>query len=439
MQRSIYNNLLLWKDKEDRKPLILLGARQVGKTFILKEFGRNEFKNTVYINCHNNDFTRDLFRDFNISRIIRNMESFSETKITIGETLVILDEIQEVDNGIASLKYFCEDCRDLHIAVAGSLLGLSLRENESYPVGKVETLKMFPMSFEEYLLARGREKLLETLRETDWDSLNSMHETLVEYLREYYFVGGMPEAVKTYIETQDEKKVRAIQSEIIDAYERDISKHTKPQAQRIHQLWDCIPAQLAKENKKFIFGAIKKGSRAADFEIALQWLSDAGLIYKVERVKEVAAPLKFYADYSAFKVYLLDCGLLACMSELAPKDILLGSKAFVEFKGAFTENFVLQQLKAIPETSVYYFSKENSSQEIDFLLQSAGKIVPIEVKAAENVQSKSLSVFINEDHKDKHFKGLRISLKPYIDQGWMENIPLYSVESFLKMKIQSEE
>ena len=293
---------------------------------------------------------------------------------------------------------------------------------------------MYPMTFAEYLLACERPQLLEALQNLEWDSLSVMDDLLVELLRQYYFTGGMPEAVKKYIETQDVELVREVQHEILDAYERDIAKHTKPQVARIHQVWESIPAQLARENKKFIFGAVKKGGRAADFEIAIQWLVDAGLVYKIERVKEPVMPLKFYADGSAFKLYMLDCGLLACMAEANPNAMLLGTNAFTEFKGAFAENYVLQQMKATLDTSVYYYSKDNSTMEVDFLFQTQERVVPTEVKAEENVKSKSLSFFINEDFKNLNLKGLRCSMKPYIDQGWMENIPLYAVEEYLKRK-----
>ena len=412
--------------------MILLGARQVGKTYILKEFGKSEFKNLVYVNCHGEDFAKSLFRDLSVRRIVTEIERYYETEIVPGETLLVFDEIQEVHNGIASLKYFNEDFPSLHVAVAGSLLGISLREDESYPVGKVTTMRMYPMTFAEYLLACERPKLLEALQNLEWDSLAAMDDLLVELLRQYYFTGGMPEAVKNYIETQDVELVREVQHEILDAYERDIAKHTKPQVARIHQVWESIPAQLARENKKFIFGAVKKGGRAADFEIAIQWLVDAGLVYKIERVEKPVMPLKFYADSSAFKLYMLDCGLLACMAEANPNAMLLGTNAFTEFKGAFAENYVLQQMKATLDASVYYYSKDNSTMEVDFLFQTQERVVPTEVKAEENVKSKSLSLFINEDFKNLNLKGLRCSMKPYIDQGWMENIPLYATEGYLK-------
>lgn len=436
MERLIYNQLVLWKNDERHKPLILLGARQVGKTYILNLFGKQEFDNYVYVNCHNNDFTTSLFRSFDIDRIIVDIERYSGQKIVLGKTLLVFDEIQEVYNGIASLKYFCEQMPQLHVAVAGSLLGITLRKGESFPVGKVDVLSMYPMTYMEYLIACDKKNIVQSLFECDWRVVELEQEYLTNRLREYYFVGGMPEAVNEFLSTGNLKKTRQIQNDIIDAYGRDISKHTKAEAQRIRQIWESVPAQLAKENKKFIFGMLKKGARAASFEVALQWLVDAGLVYKVERCKTPLLPLKFYADSSAFKIYLLDVGLLAAMAQTDPKDILLGNKVFSEFKGAFTENYVLEQLKSIKNLYQYYFSKDNSQLEIDFLLQCAGKIVPVEVKAEVNVKSKSLRSFVNENDSAK--MGLRFSMKLYEEQGWMINVPLCAVEAFMKKMTDDE-
>lgn len=435
MDRLIYNELLQWKESEERKPLILLGARQVGKTYILKQFGQQAFDSCIYINCHNNEFAASIFRSFDIDRIITDIERHTDKHIEEGKTLLIFDEIQEVYNGIASLKYFCEDKPGLHVAVAGSLLGLTMHQGESFPVGKVDMLFMYPMTFMEYLKACGKPAIINALRENDWRAIELEREYLETRLREYYFTGGMPEAVGEFIRTGNTKKTRQIQLNIIDAYSRDISKHTKTEAQRIHQVWESIPAQLAKENKKFIFGIIKKGARAAQFEMAVQWLVDAGLIYKVERCKAPELPLKFYVDNAAFKIYLLDVGLLAAMSQTEPKDILLGNKVFSEFKGAFSENYVLQQLKPISGVNTYYFSKDNSQLEIDFLLQCAGRIIPVEVKSEENVKSKSLHTFV--DNHMSEGKGLRISMKQHIEQDWMENIPLCATAPYFE-KIMSE-
>ena len=430
MERTIYAQLLEWKDSPNRKPLILLGARQVGKTYILKQFGEHEFDNMVYINCHNNEFMVNLFTDFDINRILYQIGIHTGQKISIGKTLLFLDEIQEIHNGIASLKYFCEDMRELHVAVAGSLLGISLKEDESFPVGKVNTLRMYPMTFSEFLIASGREALAEAIDRFDYDTMRLMDNECTEWLRQYFFTGGMPEAVSVWMQTHNPKSVRMIHQEILGAYYMDFAKHTKTMVRHIRMVWDSIPAQLAKENKKFIFGMVKKGARAAQFEEALQWLVDAGLVIRVDRCKIPRRPLKFYMDSSAFKIYLLDCGLLATLCETEPADILLGSKAFVEFKGAFAENFVLQQMTAKQKSPVYYYNKDNSTQEVDFLVQTLERIIPVEVKAEENVKSKSFSTFVNEDFKELGFKGLRCSMKPYVDQGWMENIPLYAVEAY---------
>ncbi len=437
MRRNIYSELIRWKDNPRHKPLVLLGARQVGKTYIVKKFGTEEFKNMVYVNCHNNTFVTNLFSDFNIERIIYQLEQAYEQKIVAGNTLLFFDEIQEVPNGIPALKYFCEDKRDLHVIVAGSLLGISLRAEESYPVGKVDDLRMYPMTYDEFLHANGREMLAEAVRRLDWDSMALHHDTLVEYLRQYYFTGGMPEAVSTWLEDHDAKKTRQVQRSILSTYNRDMGKHTKTEVTRIRMVWNSIPAQLAKENKKFAYKELKKGGRAAEFENAIQWLVDAGLVYRVTRVTKPEEPLKFYAEESFFKIYMLDHGLLACMSGARSSEMLLGMRVFSEFKGAFTENFVLSQIKSLElhdemDKNIFYYSKDNSTIEIDFVVQTRGRVVPTEVKAEENVRAKSLRTFITEDFSNLKLKGLRTSMKSHIDQEWMENIPLYATEAYFK-------
>lgn len=428
MKRTVYQKLIGWKESPNRKPLALLGARQVGKTYILKEFGQREFQNIVYINCDNNSFAANLFSDFDIPRIIRAIEVKYEVKIETGKTLLFFDEIQEVTGGVASLKYFCEDMRSLHVVAAGSLLGLALREDQSFPVGKVNTIKMFPMTFTEFLLAMGRSQLCDAVLSADWELLRHLHDLLTEMLRQYYFVGGMPEAVAQWAATSDPKAVRKAQKDILQTYYLDFGKRGKTMVHRIRQVWDSIPAQLAKENKKFIFGAVKKGARAANFEAAIQWLVDAGLIYKICRVSTPKYPLKFYKDDDAFKIYLLDCGLLAYLSEARPQDMLLGDNAFTEFKGAFTENYFLQELIGMGGIPVYYYSKDNSTLEIDFLVQYDGQVFPCEVKAEQNVKSKSLRFFVTNEFPELNLHALRFSMLPYIDQGWMENYPLAVVE-----------
>lgn len=425
MERSIYSSLKKWKDSPTRKPLILQGARQVGKTYILKEFGAREYSEVVYINCDDNNDMQNMFVDYDVDRIIRSMSAISGVSIKPSTTLLILDEIQEVERGLASLKYFCEKAPEYHVAVAGSLLGITLHEGTSFPVGKVDMLYMYPMDFEEFLLAMGKEQLVELLRNNSWTALTPLRGMLTELLRQYYFVGGMPEAVKTYVERGDIWEVRSIHSKIIDAYRNDMSKHVpKQQVQRINMVWNSIPSQLARDNKKFIYGALRKGARANDFEIAIQWLVDSGLVHKVHRISKPVVPLKFYEDMASFKLFLLDCGLLGALSETPPEQILIGDNVFEEYKGAFTENYVLQQLKSLPRTFVYYYSNDNSTLEIDFVVQHEAHVIPIEVKAEENLRAKSLRQFVT-DNAGLH--GVRFSMSDYREQDWLTNVPLWAV------------
>ena len=425
MERSIYSSLKKWKESPTRKPLILQGARQVGKTYILKEFGAREYSEVVYINCDDNNDMQNMFVDYDVDRIIRSMSAISGISIKPSTTLLILDEIQEVERGLASLKYFCEKAPEYHVAVAGSLLGITLHEGTSFPVGKVDMLYMYPMDFEEFLLAMGKEQLVELLRSNSWAALTPLRGMLIELLRQYYFVGGMPEAVKTYVERGDIWEVRSIHSKIIDAYRNDMSKHVpKQQVQRINMVWNSIPSQLARDNKKFIYGALRKGARANDFEIAIQWLVDSGLVHKVHRISKPVVPLKFYEDMASFKLFLLDCGLLGALSETPPEQILIGDNVFEEYKGAFTENYVLQQLKSLPRTFVYYYSNDNSTLEIDFVVQHEAHVIPIEVKAEENLRAKSLRQFVT-DNSGLH--GVRFSMSDYREQDWLTNVPLWAV------------
>ena len=426
MERSIYSSLKKWKESPTRKPLILQGARQVGKTYILKEFGAREYSEVVYINCDDNNDMQNMFVDYDVDRIIRSMSAISGVSIKPSTTLLILDEIQEVERGLASLKYFCEKAPEYHVAVAGSLLGITLHEGTSFPVGKVDMLYMYPMDFEEFLLAMGKEQLVELLRNNSWAALTPLRGMLTELLRQYYFVGGMPEAVKTYVERGDIWEVRSIHSKIIDAYRNDMSKHApKQQVQRINMVWNSIPSQLARDNKKFIYGALRKGARANDFEIAIQWLVDSGLVHKVHRISKPVVPLKFYEDMASFKLFLLDCGLLGALSETPPEQILIGDNVFEEYKGAFTENYVLQQLKSLPRTFVYYYSNDNSTLEIDFVVQHEAHVIPIEVKAEENLRAKSLRQFVT-DNSGLH--GVRFSMSDYREQDWLTNVPLWAVK-----------
>lgn len=391
----------------------------------MKEFGAREYLEVVYINCDDNNDMQNMFVDYDVDRIIRSMSAISGISIKPSTTLLILDEIQEVERGLASLKYFCEKAPEYHVAVAGSLLGITLHEGTSFPVGKVDMLYMYPMDFEEFLLAMGKEQLVELLRNNSWVALTPLRGMLTELLRQYYFVGGMPEAVKTYVERGDIWEVRSIHSKIIDAYRNDMSKHVpKQQVQRINMVWNSIPSQLARDNKKFIYGALRKGARANDFEIAIQWLVDSGLVHKVHRISKPVVPLKFYEDMASFKLFLLDCGLLGALSETPPEQILIGDNVFEEYKGAFTENYVLQQLKSLPRTFVYYYSNDNSTLEIDFVVQHEAHVIPIEVKAEENLRAKSLRQFVT-DNSGLH--GVRFSMSDYREQDWLTNVPLWAV------------
>lgn len=391
----------------------------------MKEFGAREYSEVVYINCDDNNDMQNMFVDYDVDRIIRSLSAISGISIKPSTTLLILDEIQEVERGLASLKYFCEKAPEYHVAVAGSLLGITLHDGTSFPVGKVDMLYMYPMDFEEFLLAMGKEQLVELLRNNSWAALTPLRGMLTELLRQYYFVGGMPEAVKTYVERGDIWEVRSIHSKIIDAYRNDMSKHVpKQQVQRINMVWNSIPSQLARDNKKFIYGALRKGARANDFEIAIQWLVDSGLVHKVHRISKPVVPLKFYEDIASFKLFLLDCGLLGALSETPPEQILIGDNVFEEYKGAFTENYVLQQLKSLPRTFVYYYSNDNSTLEIDFVVQHEAHVIPIEVKAEENLRAKSLRQFVT-DNSGLH--GVRFSMSDYREQDWLTNVPLWAV------------
>ena len=423
MYRSVVNQLIEWKESDVRKPLIVLGARQVGKTYSLLDFGKQHYKYVAYINCDENEQAKNLFvQDYNMERVLFAIAAIAGVPVVPGDTLIILDEIQELQKGLASLKYFCENAPEYHVCVAGSLLGITLRHGESFPVGKVDMIRMFPMSFTEFLIARGRNLVAEQLQKKNWYMLTGLHLTLVQMLREYYLVGGMPEVVKTYLKTNDPNSVRKVQNKILIAYRNDIAKHTTDEeSKRIGIVWRSMPSQLSKENKKFIYGVAKKGGRAKEFEVAIQWLIDAGLVIRVGRASSPTMPLKVYEDLSAFKLYLLDVGLLGAMAEVDPATLILPND-MKEGKGMFTENFVCTHLAASIEQSIFYYSKDNSPMEIDFMIQHGTNIVPIEVKSEENLKSKSLSVFLQQ-HENMH--GVRFSMSPYREQERMTNVPLY--------------
>lgn len=400
----------------------------MGKTYILKEFGKKEFDNVAYLNCDDNVLAKDLFtQDYDIRRILLAIGAITRQTIVAGKTLIILDEIQEVERGLSALKYFCENAPQYHVAVAGSLLGIAMHRGESFPVGKVDVLHIYPMTFDEFLLAKGQGQMVSLLKGKDWNTVKLLRNEYVKALREYYFVGGMPEAVSEFIATNDVLKVREVQNNILFTYQKDISKHVpSSESNRINMVWQSMPSQLVKENKKFIYGVAKPGGRAKEFEAAIQWLMDAGLVYKAERVREPKMPLKFYVDITSFKLFLLDCGLLGAMSETPPESLLVARNGMEESKGAFTENYVMSQLVATRDTSVFYYSND-AKLEIDFLVQQGTAIVPIEAKAEENLRSKSLSTFV-ASRPEMH--GLRFSMSDYREQGWMTNVPLYAVSTY---------
>ena len=427
MERLAYRKLCEWKNSRDRKPLILNGARQVGKTWLLNEFGNKEYDNIAYINCDASGDIKTAFSDYDTERLIRGFSAITGKKIEPEKTLIILDEIQVVPQGLTALKYFCENAPDYHIAVAGSLLGISVHEGTGFPVGKVDRIDLYPLSFKEFLLALDKTVLVSQIEERNWDELSALSNSFIDLLRQYYYVGGMPAVVKSYSEEQDLIKVRNIQNEILGDYRLDISKHIpKELLQKAYMVWDCVPSQLAKENKKFIYSAVKKGGRAKEFEDAIQWLINAGLIYKVSRVKKIEKPLKFYEDTEAFKLFVLDLGLMGAMSEVSANDVIANNKAFTEYKGAFTEQYVLQEIIS-NGLKAYYYTKDNSSLEIDLIVQKS-LIYPLEVKAEENLKSKSLKTVYDDNNE---LRPRRFSMAGYKKQEWMENVPLYLAGEYM--------
>ena len=426
MERFVLQQLIEWKNSNDRKPLILNGARQVGKTWLLREFAKREYKQEAYIVCRKNELARQLFsQDFDVDRILRGLRALTSVDITPHDTLIILDEVQDIPEAIEALKYFYESAPEYHIAVAGSLLGISLHENVSFPVGKVNVIDVFPMNFGEFLLAKGEKECYNLLQNRDFAVLNPLHDKYIDLLRQYYYVGGMPEVVKKYVETEELKEVRRIQKEILLGYERDFSKHApKDQVPRIRMVWKSIPSQLFKENKKFIYGALRKGARANEFEIAIQWLTDSGLLYKVPRCTKPALPLEIYEDLTSFKLYMLDLGLMGAMVNTDPAQVLIKNDIFLEYSGGLTEQFVLQQMKSQHISPIYYHKTDDSRLEIDFLIQRNAQLVPIEVKAGGVVKSNSLTTLLKNN---PNLHAIRYSILQYIEQQQLANIPLYAV------------
>ena len=426
MKRFVLQQLIEWKNREDRKPLILNGARQVGKTWLLHEFAKLEYKKEAYVVCRKNNLARQLFsQDFNVDRILRGLRAMTSVDITPGDTLIILDEIQDIPEALESLKYFKEEVPEYHIAVAGSLLGISLHQDVSYPVGKVNVINIFPMNFEEFLVAKGEEEACKLLMSGDFETISLLHDKYTDLLRQYYYVGGMPEVVLKYVETDSLLEVRRIQSEILQGYDLDFSKHApKEQVPRVRMVWNSIPSQLFKENKKFIYGALRKGARANDFEMAIQWLVNAGLLYKVPRCTKPELPLDIYEDLSAFKLYMVDLGLMGAMVKTDPAQVLIKNDIFKEYKGGMTEQYVLQQMKSKGVSPIYYHNTDNSRLELDFVIQRNAQMVPIEVKAEGNVRANSLTALLG---KRPELHAERCSMLPYKVQGNLTNFPLYAI------------
>lgn len=424
MKRTFVEDLKRWKNSTNRKPLIIQGARQVGKTWLMQEFGKEEFKQVAYLNFESSTRLKEIFvTDFNIKRLITVFEIETNVKITPTDTLIIFDEIQEVEKGLTALKYFYENAPEYYIIAAGSLLGISLQKNNSFPVGKVDFLQLYPMSFLEFLENIGEEKLAQQLVLKNWEVLNSFHDKLVELLRLYYFIGGMPEVVASYITDKNLTTVRSLQQKIIMGYENDFAKYAPNEiVPKIRLVWHSLIAQLAKENRKFIYGQLKKGARAKDFELAINWLLAAGLVLKVNRVEKPTLPLNAYADYDAFKLFLVDIGLLNAIGKLDPKILLEKNTILYEYKGALTEQFVGQQLKI--KNDLYYWANPNSTAEIDFVIQQQNEIIPIEVKAEENLKSKSLKTYVEKYSPNT---AIRTSMSPYRKETWLTNIPLYAI------------
>ena len=430
MERSAYEALLKWKNNARRKPLVIKGARQVGKTWLMKAFGNNEFESVAYVNFEKVTQLADLFEaDFDIQRILRSIQLVTGIIPQVGKTLIIFDEIQSVRRGLLALKYFYEDAPQYHVMAAGSLLGLSIHKDDSFPVGKVDFLNLFPLSYQEFLSAIGKNALLDTLKSRDWVLIKAFKGQYIDLLKQYYYIGGMPEVVDAFIRDGDYKEVRTIQNSILESYDKDFSKHPPLDlVPRIKMVWNVLPSQLAKENRKFIYGAVKSGGRAKEFELAIMWLQDAGLLYKVNRVSNASLPLGGFEDINAFKLFMVDVGLLGAKSGLDAKTLLDGNEIFGQHKGsltgALTEQYVLQQFKSIDDIATYYWTPDEGIAEIDFLIQISGNVIPVEVKAAENLKAKSLRSFRDKYHPKV---SVRTSMSDYREELTMTNIPLYAV------------
>ena len=427
MYRESIISLKRWKEDKFRKPLTVRGARQVGKTWLLQEFGRTFYNKLVYVNFEETPALQNIFfNDFDIERIITVLQIQAQTTITAEDTLIVLDEIQSAERGVTSLKYFCENAPQYHVIAAGSLLGMGLHSQVSFPVGKVDFLDLRPLSFYEFLLSLNESELVDALKAKNWSVVSVFTEKLKEYLRYYFYVGGMPEVVSAFIQTRDWQLVRRIQNRILNSYEGDFSKHAPNETvPRIRMVWQSIPSQLAKENKKFVYGVLREGARAKDFAMAIQWLVDCGLLLKSHRISKPGIPLAAYQEISIFKLFLHDVGLLGAMAGLDVRTIIEGDGIFTEFKGALTEQYVMQQLRLNSERYISYWTNERSTSEVDFVIQEEGKVIPIEVKSGENLKAKSFRLFCE---KYKPSKAIRTSLTDYKEEQWMTNVPLYGID-----------
>ncbi|MCM1103398.1 MAG: ATP-binding protein [Clostridium sp.] len=433
MYRTAMEKLYQWKESKRRKPLIIEGARQVGKTWLMKEFGREAYADTVYINFDANPGMAELFApDLHIDRLVTGMELYIGRKIDPEHTLLIFDEVQEVPRALSSLKYFCENAPQYHIICAGSMLGIALHEGTSFPVGKVEFLSLYPLSFREFLMATAGSRFAQLLDSRDYGMIAAFKQTYIDALKQYYFVGGMPEAVQSFAEEKDFQEVREIQKRILAAYEQDFSKHAPNEiVPKIRMLWNSIPSQLAKENKKFIYGLVREGARAKEYETALMWLCDCGLVHRIGRVNASGIPLKAYEDLKAFKLFLVDVGLLGCMAGLHRRTLLDGNALFVEFKGALTEQYVCQQLRTMEDVGVYYYTNDRASCEVDFVIEVNEQIIPLEVKAEVNLKAKSLKTYRERFHPEI---SVRASMADYREEDWLINLPLYAIEEICRLQ-----
>lgn len=435
MQRYALKHLIGWKNKKNHKPLVIQGARQVGKTWLMQEFGKKYYEQVAYINFDVDLKSREIFDvDYDTERLIMDIGLATKTKINVENTLIIFDEIQECPRALTSLKYFRENAPQYDIIVAGSLLGVACHEGTGFPVGKVSFMNLFPLSFEEFLLAMGEERFVELLNKKDFKTIKLFNNKYEKLLKQYCYVGGMPEIVQDFVENKDFESVRNLQKEILSAYEEDFTKHIPANTvAKIRLLWKSIPAQLSKENKKFIYGAAKEGARARDFEAALSWLINSGLVYKVNKITKPDLPITAYEDFNSFKLFVLDVGLLGAMTDLQADTIIDGNRIFEEFKGAIAEQYVLQQFKTIKDLPVFYWSNKTSRVEIDFVIQIKSDVVPVEVKAERNLQAKSLKVYME---KFKPNYAIRTSMADYKKTDNLIDLPLYTLENITQGDIK---